>query len=280
MINWKRNTKLNFVESSLPRIARMTDEVAVGSILYICNICDHNCPDPQLMTDHMRQNHSFPTESDALNAVTAYMVQEASESSASTFTPSTSSTVNTENKLWPREATLGLIRLVEEYDGQFQKSVKKHVWTKISTILNSKMAIGVSWQQCDTKWKSLKKTYKDVKDHNSTSGKNRRKWEFYDEMHKILFNKPEISAPATCSSHAGLITDQQSEPTSPCSAPNKENMSESTPSTSSETFESNFIRKRKIAANAVERRHREKMQRQDRFLDSFEDFVKTYKSKN
>jgi len=34
--------------------------------------------------------------------------------------------------------------------------------------------------QCDTKWKSLKKKFKELKDHNNTSGNSRRNWTFYD----------------------------------------------------------------------------------------------------
>jgi hypothetical protein len=32
----------------------------------------------------------------------------------------------------------------------------------------------LTWLQCDTKWKGLVKTYKEVKKHNETSGKNIR----------------------------------------------------------------------------------------------------------
>ncbi|CAG9834864.1 unnamed protein product [Diabrotica balteata] len=248
-------------------------EVAVGSILYICNMCDHNCGDPQLMIHHMNLNHSFSNESDALKAVTAYTVKEVSEANTA---PSSSASAtqldNIDKKVWTREATLIFIQLVEENDENFQKSIKKHIWAKIASSLNKQMNVGVTWQQCDTKWKSLKKTYKDIKDYNATSGKNRRKWEFYNEMNNILFNKPEICAPATCSSNAGLVINEDKE--NQKSPPSSKEKRESTPSTSgSETFESSFSKKRKLADNAVERRHKEKIQRQDRFLNCFEDFA-------
>ncbi|KAG5892122.1 hypothetical protein JTB14_032345 [Gonioctena quinquepunctata] len=120
-------------------------EVTVGSIVYICNICDINCGDPQLMIHHVRENHSFSNEKDAFEAVTAYEVQDISDS-------------NEDKKLWSKEATFALIQLVEEYDNQFQKSVKNHIWLKIASIINTNMDINITWQQCDTKWKSLKKS--------------------------------------------------------------------------------------------------------------------------
>jgi len=44
------------------------------------------------------------------------------------------------------------------------------------------MALGwqVDSKQCDTKFKSLNKKFKEVKDHNKTSGNARRTWTFYD----------------------------------------------------------------------------------------------------
>lgn len=60
-------------------------------------------------------------------------------------------------------------------------------------------------QQCDTKWKGLKNTYKAVKKHNDQSGNNYKFWKYYDLLNEILFSKPEINATATCSSAKGLV---------------------------------------------------------------------------
>jgi hypothetical protein len=61
-----------------------------------------------------------------------------------------------------------------------------------------------TYVQVDTKWKGLVKTYKDVQKHNNTTGKNRKKWQYFELMHDILSQKPEINLVATCSSLSGL----------------------------------------------------------------------------
>ncbi|EFN66016.1 hypothetical protein EAG_09159, partial [Camponotus floridanus] len=113
------------------------------------------------------------------------------------------------SKLWTNELTLGLIALVEEHQNQFQNSVKKYVWMKISNILQDKFSSLVTWQQCDTKWKGLLKMYKDIKEHNSTSGKGRKRWEYFEVMNNILHNKLEITPVATCSSSKGLVINKE-----------------------------------------------------------------------
>ncbi|XP_026826272.1 uncharacterized protein LOC113562132 [Ooceraea biroi] len=115
-------------------------------------------------------------------------------------------------KVWTNEFTLGLIALVEEHQNQFQTLVKKYVWVKISKILQEKFGCSVTWQQCDTKWKGLLKMYKDIKEHNSTSGrfdKGRKRWEYFEVMNNILHNVPEITPVATCSSSKGLIINEE-----------------------------------------------------------------------
>jgi len=176
---------------------------------------------------------------------------------------------------------LALINLVEEYEEQFQNSVKKYVWQKISQILKNKLGISFTWQQCDTKWKGLLKIYKDVKEHNTTSGKNRKRWEYFEIMNKILHNKPEITPVATCSSSKGLITHKSNktdESTSEATNTDEEHsFDDQIKNTSSHT--SSFSRKRSAAANAVERRHQDKMRRQDDFLNYFSEYLNILRNK-
>jgi hypothetical protein len=63
----------------------------------------------------------------------------------------------------------------------------------------------------------------------------KKTWEYYDAMHQILFNKPEINPPATCSSSSGLKVEQKE-------------------------FESSFTKKRKATSYKVNQQHQEKMQ--------------------
>ncbi|XP_018378041.1 PREDICTED: uncharacterized protein LOC108770814 [Trachymyrmex cornetzi] len=56
-----------------------------------------------------------------------------------------------EKKIWTNESILRLINLVEEFEEQFQNSIKKHIWMKISKILTIDLDTSITWQQCDTK---------------------------------------------------------------------------------------------------------------------------------
>lgn len=180
-----------------------------------------------------------------------------------------------EQKLWTKEATLLLIDLVGEFEEKFENTVKKYIWLKICDLINNKLKTEFSWLQCDTKWKSLNKTYKEIKCHNNTSGRERKKWEYFEKMDSILYRKPEIIPPATCSSSEGLKING----ISAIESLNKNDLT-SQPSTSgySKKIESTMSKKRKQHASETERRHREKMSRQDEFLNQFKELIDTLKS--
>lgn len=174
--------------------------------------------------------------------------------------------------------TLGLIALVEEYQNQFQNSVKKYVWIKIAKILQDKFGFSVTWQHCDTKWKGLLKMYKDIKEHNSKSGKGRKRWEYFEVMNKILHNKPEITPVVTCSSSKGLIINEELSSNDSTKEESMDERNSSVGETDTES-KSSFSRKRLKTINPIERRHQEKMQRQDKFLESFDNYIELLKKK-
>lgn len=144
---------------------------------------------------------------------------------------------------------------------------------KVATSLSEKCGTEVKWQQCDTKWKGLNKTYREVKEHNAKTGSSKRKWEYFDVMDKILYKKPEITPVATCSSHKGLVISNEENEKKPtndiCSS---SDMKE-------EVFKSSFARKRQNSASAAERRHAEKLMRQDKFLGYFEEYLNILRDK-
>lgn len=172
-------------------------------------------------------------------------------------------------KLWNKNMTLYFINLVKEKDEQFQVCVKKQIWIKIASQVNEHYRTTLTWQQCETNWKGLTKIYREIIDHNKTSGKHRKNWDFLDAMHAVLFKKPEISPVATCSSSSGLQVNTETESSSQNSGENRDNI-----------LGSNFVRKRKSStgANSIDRRHQEKMMRQDRFLNLFEQYIDILKN--
>jgi hypothetical protein len=151
---------------------------------------------------------------------------------------------------WLQQDRLLFIRIVETHYKNIQ-----FVWHIIVTELSNRTHKNFDSTQVDSKWKSLKQMYKKKKyDHNQRTGNSQKKWECYDAMHQILFNKPEINPPATCSSSSGLKVEQKE-------------------------FESSFTKKRKATSYKVNQQHQEKMQRQDRFLDLFSELVQQFKEK-
>ncbi|KAI4455726.1 myb/sant-like dna-binding domain [Holotrichia oblita] len=171
-------------------------------------------------------------------------------------------------KIWNEQAIKFMISLCKKYDKEFESGVKKYVWIKIAKELSEKCNQVYTHQQCDTKFKGLKNMYKQVKKHNEQSGQNIKIWIYYDLMNEILYSKPEINAVATCSSKAGLLvkgTTMMQPEDHPTHVLTEQHSSDSN-SERSYTFNSNFMTKRKRTENSMERRHREKMARQDRTL--------------
>lgn len=183
--------------------------------------------------------------------------------------------VSIEKRLWLPETTRLLIQLYEEHQDHFDNGIRKHAWQKVSLELNKKLNLHLTWQQCDTKWKGLVKTYKDIKTHNNTSGNNFKQWEYYNVMDKLLFKKPEISPVATCSSNVGLVINSQL-----VNEEEKENTPNNTDPNSVQKYQSSFKKKRSTKINPIERRHRERMERQDRFLDIFERIARSLENQN
>ena len=108
-----------------------------------------------------------------------------------------------DNKIWSSENTMFLIDVIKKYDKEFSKGIKKNVWEKVARDCRyfNKYITG---KQCETKWKTLKRTYKTILLAKKTSGEKKRYWEYFDAVHEIMFKKPEISPVATCSSSGGL----------------------------------------------------------------------------
>ncbi|KAF5283212.1 hypothetical protein FQR65_LT14041 [Abscondita terminalis] len=99
-----------------------------------------------------------------------------------------------------------LLHSYRDLEGKIQSGKYSHksVWEEISQILKNSHYI-VTGPQCAAKLRSLKKTYKAVKDHNNKSGNNRRTWQYYEIMDEI-FSKKAWCSPISLASSSGLST--------------------------------------------------------------------------
>lgn len=77
-----------------------------------------------------------------------------------------------------------VLLLLENYRASEKKFIDgkqshKKIWNEIAKIMTEK-GHAVTGPQCAAKLRSLKKSYKSVKDHNNKSGNNRRTWQFFE----------------------------------------------------------------------------------------------------
>ncbi|KAF5296327.1 hypothetical protein FQA39_LY12544 [Lamprigera yunnana] len=250
-------------------------------IVYVCNVCNFSSANHTVVEEHM-QSHSFtsryqlPIVSLISTWVTkAYIYKEnfnehivigdfsALQGVSARFVEHNVHVVNyndkapepaslqSAEKIWCKGNVLMLIDAYKQHEAQFATTIKKVVWQKIANVLSEKANM-----------------YKQIKDANAKSGNSPKNWEYFDYLDNILFNKPEINPVATCSIQKGLITDehQQSCPSSPSSSVQEE------PECSS--------RKRKRRLNSSNKKHKEKMQRQDRYLDLLERLTVAIEKRN
>lgn len=103
---------------------------------------------------------------------------------------------------WSHNATLFLLAEIKKEYTQLQTGIKKRVYEKIADACN-KSGINVSWVQVESKWKALQRQYKLIKDHNNTSGQNKKTWVYLDTVDEIMARDPSIMPlSTTCSTNA------------------------------------------------------------------------------
>ncbi|KAF2901952.1 hypothetical protein ILUMI_04234 [Ignelater luminosus] len=249
-------------------------EVAEGTLVFLCRECNHSFFNNDEAVQHLNDHHPGDKPSingyfNSFNKIGTYVIRNKDNERSLAEECASDNTVTTDyppphnsepedhheesERNWTNEMTVRLINKIKKFDSVFDRSLmKKTIWIKLTNEFNQENSKNLTYQQIENKWKTLKRTYKNVLKHNK------------------LFKKPEIVAPATCSSNNGLIIrnetnnsmrDRQTEDT------NGEDSDVETAATQTESDAANssFIKKRKLKENAAERRHKEKMQRFDTF---------------
>lgn len=87
---------------------------------------------------------------------------------------------------WSTAAVLLLLDTYKIFQDKFSSGKYSHkkIWDEISAILVEKGRT-TTGLQCAAKLRSLKKSYKSMKDHNNVSGNDRRTWQFYEVQEKL-----------------------------------------------------------------------------------------------
>ncbi|CAL1672000.1 unnamed protein product [Lasius platythorax] len=133
----------------------------------------------------------------------------------------------------------------------------------------------VSGPQCLSKFSGLKKTYKAIKDNNKKSGAGTKTWPYFSHMDNLLNSKPYMS-PLTTVSSTGKQTEAQSEH----STSSAKSLEEEKPSVhkkprqmSVEKLLDDLKTDRKMAEEAMEKRHKENVDLRRQLLSSFEKMI-------
>ncbi|KAJ3617650.1 hypothetical protein MTP99_006750 [Tenebrio molitor] len=176
-----------------------------------------------------------------------------------------------ETKLWNNDRTLALIHLYKKKEKAFDTGMKKVVWGKIATQLNQDFAeMKFDFKNVESKWKTMKRTYKSIKLKNSKTGNATHRWEYFSVMEELFHNRPEITPPATCTS---TLLKMSKKGVSEESEQSEEVMVAANSSTTASCPTDAKPRKKRNVTINVNDRHREKMARTDRFLDSFDRLI-------
>lgn len=87
---------------------------------------------------------------------------------------------------WSTAAVLLLLDTYKMFEEKFSSGKYSHkkIWEEISAVLAEKGYM-ITGPQCAAKLRSLKKSYKSVKDHNNRSGSDRRTWQFYEVQENL-----------------------------------------------------------------------------------------------
>ncbi|XP_031779790.1 uncharacterized protein LOC107981810 isoform X2 [Nasonia vitripennis] len=115
------------------------------------------------------------------------------------------SPIQTGRYSWTDAATLLLINLYQENDAAYSewKLTNKKFWKKITDGMLSK-GYDVSYSQCTSKIDNLKRSYKNVKDHNAQSGNDKKTCIFYEELDELFSKKPWIKPLSVAGSNMPL----------------------------------------------------------------------------
>ncbi|XP_053374335.1 uncharacterized protein LOC123522846 [Mercenaria mercenaria] len=117
----------------------------------------------------------------------------------------------TSAQLWKKEPTLLLISEYKEYQDCIDKGKikKKVVWTEIAKHL-SEEGYNFTPDQVCSRWKTLMRSYKAVKDSNKRSGSGHKTYVYESHLDDVFCDNPVIQPVEVMSSTHSNTSDEQS----------------------------------------------------------------------
>ncbi|XP_043482559.1 uncharacterized protein LOC122511418 [Leptopilina heterotoma] len=127
---------------------------------------------------------------------------------------------------WTDAETKVLIEMYPHVAESSKDNLSPDFWKKVSGLLASN-GLKKTWLSCKEKWKSLNRTYKINLAKKKETGTGPITWPYFDQLHEILFKKPEINPVATASNISGYKkriakeVEEENEIKPSCSSKNK-----------------------------------------------------------
>lgn len=128
------------------------------------------------------------------------------------------------NISWTEPMVKAFIQLYHDYEHLMEDkhTPTRAVWVKIASDMVN-LGHCVTSDQCDGKFKSLKKRYKAIKDAAACTGAGRqRPWPYFELMNCLLGDKPEMAPLAIASSSQGFVINPRGSRTKPPEREEKE----------------------------------------------------------
>lgn len=153
--------------------------------------------------------------------------------------------------------------------------MQKKVWKRIANKINEK-GYNITDEQCCVKW-NLKQKYKNIRDRNNQTGRDRQSWEYFDMIDDFITSKPEVTPVSIASSTHGFRIRQSSSPEEEIEESTNENNSAAA---NTSNIERNIRKRRKseptwikVLCEQREAHHEENIQMQKKFLTLFEKYL-------
>ncbi|XP_032669668.1 uncharacterized protein LOC116843389 [Odontomachus brunneus] len=177
---------------------------------------------------------------------------------------------------WTMQTTKFLIENVRNHVVSLNNKncMHKTIWRRIANNFKEK-DYNVTEEQCYTKWENLKRRYKNVRDSNNQTGKNRESWEYFDMIDEFINKQPEIAPVSIASSTHGFRIRQSS----PELIAESNNENDSAAINTSYNARRNIRKRRKNEPEWVkiykqkEVHHKENIKMQKRFLKIFKIYL-------
>ncbi|KAB0790135.1 hypothetical protein PPYR_15540 [Photinus pyralis] len=137
---------------------------------------------------------------------------------------------------WTERGVKLLLELYREKLEMFRSSKKtnKSIWALIAKTFCEK-GMSVTGDQCDLKFRNLKKTYKRIKDSNSKTGRGTYSWPYFTIFEEMFATDADVNPLCIASSSSGVTHSDDVSGESSRASSRSDDVASNTPASSKKT---------------------------------------------